>query len=240
MTAVELRDVSVAVEGQAGLVGLSLSVEAGEFLVLVGPNRSGKSLILKLCAGLLAPDQGAVSVLGYDMADLSEEELADLRLRVGVVLQRPGLLSNMTVYNNVALPLRYHRGLDEEALRALVMARLEEFGLGALWNRFPAELNEGEVRCAAMVRALILGQELLLLDDAPEGLDAPMIQHLGQLRARSKETGSLTILATMRAYSPLMGAADRVAFVRDGRLQAVGRHADLLAMGDERMQGYLQ
>jgi ABC-type transporter Mla maintaining outer membrane lipid asymmetry ATPase subunit MlaF len=243
MKVVELTDVSVGAEGPeglAGLAGVSLSVEAGEFVALVGPNRSGKSLLLKLCAGLVAPDRGTVQVLGYDMAGLNEEELVELRQRVGILLQPPGLLSNMTVYNNVALPLRYHRGLDEETLRPLVMAQLEEFGLGPLWNRFPAQLNEGEARCAAMARALILGQELLLLDDPAEGLDAPMVRHLGQLRAKYRETKPPAILATMRTYSPLMEEAERVAFLCDGKIQALGRHQDLLAMADERMQEYLQ
>jgi len=238
--AIEISGVSMELEGQDGLTDLTLTVEVGEFLALAGPNRSGKSLILKLCAGLVAPDGGTVRVLGQDLATLSEEELAGLRQRVGVVLHQPGLLSNMTVLNNVALPLRYHCGMEEEGLRPLVMAQLELFGLEALWNRFPAEINEGEARCAAIARALILGQELLLLHDPTEGLDAPMIQRLGQLRTRYRGTKPLTILATMRTYSPLMETADRVAFLRDGTIQAVGRQQEMLAAADADMRGYLQ
>jgi phospholipid/cholesterol/gamma-HCH transport system ATP-binding protein len=237
--AVELLDVCLDWEDQDLQVQLSLSVEVGELLALVGPNRSGRGLLLRLCAGLISPSRGTVRVLGRELSQLSEEELVALRLRIGIVLQQPGLLSNMTVFDNVALPLRYHGAMPESAIQSLVTARLETLGLTPLRNRFPAQLNAGEARCTAIVRALIMDQELLLLEDPTEGLDAEMIQRLGQLFAECRRTRSLTILATMRTFSSLMETADRVAFMRGGRLEAVARHQDLLAMADAGMKQYL-
>lgn len=237
--AVELSDVCLDWEEQDLQVKLSLSVQVGEFLALVGPNRSGRGLLLRLCAGLISASRGTVRVLGREMSRLSEEELVELRLRIGIVLQQPGLLSNMTIYDNVALPLRYHGAMPEPAIQSLVMARLEPLGLTPLRDRFPAQLNAGEARCAAIVRALIMDQELLLLEDPTEGLDAEMIQRLGRLFAECRRTRPLTILATMRAFSSLMETADRVAFMRGGRLEAVARHQDLLAMADAGMKQYL-
>jgi len=238
-TAVELSDVCLDWEEQDLHVQLSLSVQVGEFLALVGPIRSGGGLLLRLCAGLISTSRGTVRVLGREMSRLSEEELVELRLRIGIVLQQPGLLSNMTIYDNVALPLRYHGAMPESAIQSLVMARLEPLGLTPLRNRFPAQLNAGEARCAAIVRALIMDQELLLLEDPTEGLDAEMIQRLGRLFAECRRTRPLTILATMRAFSSLMETADRVAFMRGGRLEAVARHQDLLTMADAGMKPYL-
>lgn len=238
--AVALSDVRMEMDGQPGETGVTLSVDAGEFLALVGPARSGKGLILKLCAGLLAPDEGSIRVLGCNLADLSEEELIELRMRVGIVLQPPGLLSNMTVYNNVALPLRYHRGLPDEEIRPLVMAGLEALGIASLWNRFPAELNQGETRCVAIARALILDQELVLLDEPTDGMDADMIRRLTQFLADRRRSRPLTILATLHAYSPLLESADRVAFVRGGRIEALGSHADLSAKAGADMKDYLK
>ena len=237
--AVELSDACVNWEEQDLQVHVTLSVQTGEFLALVGPNRSGRGLVLKLCAGLVSPVQGTVRVLGREMAQLSEEDLVDLRLRVGIVLQQPGLLNNMTIYDNVALPLRYHRGMPEHEIQSLVMARLETLGLSQLWNRFPAQLNEGETRCAAILRAFIMDQELLLLEDPTEGLDAEMVGRLSQLFADYRRSRPLTILATMRAFSPLMESVDRIAFMRGGRIEAIGRHRDLLTMADAGMKLYL-
>lgn len=237
--AVELSDVCLEWEEQDLRVELSLSVEAGEFMALVGPSRSGRGLLLKLCAGLVSSSRGTVRVLGRDLSQLSEQELVELRLRIGIVLQQPGLLSNMTIFDNVALPLRYHGAMPESAIESLVTARLETLGLTPLRDRFPAQLNAGEARCAAIVRALIMDQELLLLEDPTEGLDAEMIQRLGRLFAECRRTRSLTILATMRAFSSLMETADRVAFMRGGRLEAVARHQDLLTMADAGMKQYL-
>jgi ABC-type transporter Mla maintaining outer membrane lipid asymmetry ATPase subunit MlaF len=234
--AVEFTDVRVEPDGQ---LGVSFSVESGEFLALVGPTRSGKGRMLRLCAGLLTPVEGSVRVLGCDLADLSEEELIELRMRVGIVLQPPGLLSNMTVYNNVALPLRYHRGLPDEEIRPLVMGALEALGIASLWNRFPAELNQGETRCVAIARALIMDQELVLLDEPTDGMDADMTRKLGQFLASHRQSRPLTILATLHAFSPLLESADRVAFVRGGRIEAIGSHAELVAKAGPGMKDYL-
>jgi ABC-type transporter Mla maintaining outer membrane lipid asymmetry ATPase subunit MlaF len=146
-TAVVLERVSVDMQGSREPFSIDLSVGAGEFLIASGPTRSGKFLLLELCAGLAPPRTGRVVVFGSDWADLSDAAREAMRLRIGMVLQQPGLLSNMTVYNNVALPLCYHRASIGEAERdALVMARLDALGLTAVSDRFPAQLTPGEAR----------------------------------------------------------------------------------------------
>ncbi|MEW6544357.1 MAG: ATP-binding cassette domain-containing protein [Nitrospirota bacterium] len=239
-TAIELSDVSVGLADQEGQASLTLAVEPGEFLAVVGPNRSGKSLILKLCAGLVEPEAGTVRILGLDLAGLDEEALADLRRRVGVVLQQPGLLSNMTVYNNVALPLRYHRGLKDHELEPLVMEKLDWLGLSALRNRFPAELNQGEARCAAIARALVLDPELLLLDSPTDGLDAAELGALAGFLTEARRARSLTVLATLHVFSSLLQITDRVALVRHGRVESIGRHGEVLAQAAPEMRAYLE
>ncbi len=240
MPVLELSGAAVEMEGQGQWSDLTLSLDEGEACALIGPNRGGKSLALKLCAGLVTPERGAARLFGQDLNELNEEELAELRQRVGTVLQAPGLLSNMTVFNNVALPLRYHRGLSDEELEPLVMVRLEALGVAGLRHRFPAELNQGEARCVAIVRALSLDQELLLLDDPLEGLDALTSRRLGEWLQAQRQSRPLTILATTRRASSLLAMVDRYAFVRDGRVQAQGRYAELLASADDAMKDYLQ
>ena len=240
MPVLELSGAAVEMEGQGQWSDLTLSLDEGQACALIGPNRGGKSLALKLCVGLVTPERGAARLFGQDLNELNEEELAELRQRVGTVLQAPGLLSNMTVFNNVALPLRYHRGLSDEELEPLVMARLEALGVAGLRHRFPAELNQGEARCVAIARALSLDQELLLLDDPLEGLDALTSRRLGEWLQAQRRSRPLTILATTRRASSLLAMVDRFAFVRDGRVQAQGRYEELLASADDAMQDYLQ
>jgi ABC-type transporter Mla maintaining outer membrane lipid asymmetry ATPase subunit MlaF len=236
--AIELQD--IVVEGETGgrLLELSLVIAAGEWVVGVGPNRSGKSVMLEVCAGLISPGRGSVRVLGHDLGQLDEEALRELRLRLGVVLQQPGLLSNMTVFNNVALPLRYHQTVPESDIPARVMPVLEELDLGSIATCFPAQLSPGEVRRVALARALILNPELLLLDEPILGLDAEHVRRLAELLDRRRRARPLTIVSMVSGWSPLVDRADRVAVLRDGRLEAFGPRSELLATAAGR-QGYL-
>jgi len=189
---------------------------------------------------MVKPLQGSVRVLGTDLAVVGPDDLVALRQRVGTVLEPPGLLSNMTVFNNVALPLRYHRNLEDQAVAPLVMARLETLGVAHLRDRFPAELNQGEVRCAAIARALILDQEVLLLDDPLEGMDAGMVRRLGDWLAEQRAGRRLTILATTNRPSSLLAMVDRLGLVVDGAICAVGPYEQVLATAGSDMQDYVQ
>ncbi len=240
MNAVELQEVVVGLKDSTSRSRFTLCVEAGTSLALVGPNRAGKSLLVSLCAGLVEPDEGRVAILGQDLATLDEEQWVELRQRVGVVLEQPGLLSNQTVFNNVALPLRYHRGLTDAEIEPLVMERLEELGVAQYRHFFPAQLNQGEARCVAMARALIMGQQVLLLDDPLEGMDSVMIAHLRHLLDAHRARRALTIVASMRRPSSMLPGFDRLAYVQDGRVAQVGSYDELLAQGDPALTTYLQ
>jgi ABC-type transporter Mla maintaining outer membrane lipid asymmetry ATPase subunit MlaF len=171
---------------------------------------------------------------------LSEDRRMEFRTQVGTVLQQPGLLSNMTVFNNVALPLRYHRGdLDEESIAAEVMKHLTALGIDSLRDRFPSQLTHGEIRCAAIARAMVLGQRILLLDDATGGLDAEMTRRLAQYLATCRLSRPLTILAALRQYSELLEIMDRVVFLRAGRIVAAGRPDEVAVRSEADLRGYL-
>jgi phospholipid/cholesterol/gamma-HCH transport system ATP-binding protein len=237
MNAIELQDVVVEGEDGETPAELSLAIQRGEWVVLIGPNRSGKSLVLELCTGLRSPDRGTVRVLGRSLASLDEDGLSDLRLHLGVVLQQPGLLTNMTVFNNVALPLRYHTSLSEDEVTARVLPLLEELDLIPVRDRFPAGLSPGEARCAAIARALVTEPDLLLLDEPVLGLDADRARRLADLLDRRRRGRTRTIVTLLSGFSPLVERADRVAFIRNGRVEAFGPRAALTT--DAGRHGYL-
>lgn len=237
--AIELDNVHVPMEGGEQPAAMTLLVPPGEFLALVGPNRAGKSLILKLCVGLVASEEGIVRILDRDLATLDDDELSELRQRIGVVLQPPGLRSNMTAYTNVALPIVYHTGVDYADLRDRVMPLLDALGLGPRRDHFPAQLTSGEARCVALARAMIMNPELLLIDEPAEGLDSEGIVRVEQVLMEYRRTHPVTILATMHTPSSLLQRADRIAFVRGGRIEAVGQYAELARAPDSSIKPYL-
>ncbi len=237
--AIELNGVRCAGEGAAEPLALSLSVAEGTFTVLLGPSRCGAATVLRLCAGLLVPEEGTVRVLGRDPAESEEDASLQSRLRVGVILQPPGLLSNMTVFNNVALPLRYHADPAEDEVESAVMGLLTALGLASLRDRFPAALTFGEAKVVALARAMVMEPEVLLLEEPDAGLDG---ESLARCQAVIKETRAgrqVTVLATLSHPSPLLAMADRVVYMRNGRVAAEGPRTELQKSGAEAILVYL-
>ncbi|MBA5869717.1 MAG: ATP-binding cassette domain-containing protein [Nitrospira sp. CR2.1] len=221
--AISFRQVRAPLAGSASHLQLDLQIAAGQFVALVGPSRSGKSLAIEMAAGLVLPQSGKVMVLGQDWSAVEGADDGPVRLRVGTVLQQPGLLSNMTLFNNVLLPLRYHRGAmpDREREQA-VMDQLERLGMASLRDRFPAELNQGEIRRGAIARSLMLEPEVLLLDDPVAGLDADMVLVLKQYVGARRQLRPLTVVAALRSFSPFIEGADRLVVLQEGRVVADG------------------
>ena len=226
--------------GSPHRLDVNVRISAGEFVAFVGPSHSGKSLIVELAAGLVSPEAGRIIVLGHEWtADLNDES-SPVRLRLGTVLQQPGLLSNMTLFNNVALPLRYHRGsMSERDRERAVMTQLERLRLLPMRDRFPAELNHGEVRRGATARALMLDPDVLLLDDPVAGLDAEMVLTLKAYVEERQADQPLTVVAALRSFSPFIEGADRLVLLRDGRVEADGPRAALAEAVTPMLREYL-
>lgn len=235
-----LEQVRLPMLGTPHRLAVDVRIGAGQFVALVGPSRSGKSLIVELAAGLVSPEAGRVLVLGHEWtADVSDAP-NPVRLRLGTVLQQPGLLSNMTLFNNVVLPLRYHRAsMSERHREHLVMVQLERLSLAPMRDRFPAELNQGEARRGAIARALMLDPEVLLLDDPVAGLDAEMVLMLKACVEERQAEQALTVIAALRSYSPFIEKADRLILLRDGRVEADGPRAALTEVVAPTLREYL-
>ena len=159
---------------------------------------------------------------------------------MGIVFQKPALMDNMTVFDNVALLLRYHTTCDEDVVHEKVMERLSEFGLSHHHDRFPAELTAGESKMASLARACILDQELLLIDDPLTGLDEEGVTRLTSIFERYQAEGRITIVVMMNTPSRLLPMADRVALVHDGRIVEMGILTDVYDNVDEaKMKAYV-
>lgn len=224
----QLEHVSAFLREGQSVDDVSLLVQHGELVAFVGSNSSGKGLALRLAAGLEAPLEGTVRLLGVNPARAGEAADRDLRRRVGVIFDQPALISNMSVFNNVALPLRYHTVLSESDIEAKVIAALREWGVEGLRDRFPAQLMLGDARLVGIARAQILEPEILFLDDMLVGLDAAGLSQLRKFFGSLRSKRGLTLVTSAGAPTKLFELLDRVFFFRNGRLLAEGSPAEVL------------
>ena len=197
---------------------VSLQVNAGEFVALLGSSGSGKSSMLNLIAGLDRPTSGSVVVQGRDLAKLSREELAKYRLHVvGMVFQSFNLIPNMTLIENVELPLRFAE-VDRGQRESMARGALERVGLRARLNHRPSELSGGEQQRAALARALINGPKLLLADEPTGNLDSHTgTEIMDMLRDLNRES-RMTIVMVTHERGLAERYAQRMIFLADGKL----------------------
>ena len=198
---------------------VDLEVPAASFVAIEGPSGSGKTTLLGLLAGLEAPDEGSVSVLGHDLERLSGTERARLRQRrVGIVFQSFGLIASLRVGDNVGLPLAF-AGLDEKECHSRTRAVLDEVGLGSAFGSRIDELSGGERQRVGVARALVIDPALILADEPTGSLDEENAAGiLGLLASAVRRRGATLVLVTHDHASAAL--ADRRYRMRDGRLMA--------------------
>jgi putative ABC transport system ATP-binding protein len=220
MTILELRDV-VRVHGKGdtavhALRGISLRVEPGEFVAVMGPSGSGKSTLLNLAGGLDSPTRGEVVVEGAVLGQLTRHQLAAVRRRrVGYVFQDLNLLPSLTAAENVALPLELD-GMGLRQTRRLAAAALAEVGLADLAPRFPDEMSGGQQQRVAIARALVGDRRLVLADEPTGALDSQTGEAVLRLLRARVDAGAAGVLVTHEARHAAW--ADRVVFLRDGEI----------------------
>jgi putative ABC transport system ATP-binding protein len=227
MTVLELRDV-VRVHGSGetavhALRGITLTVDPGELVAVMGPSGSGKSTLLNLAGGLDEPTSGSVLVEGNDLGGLSRAQLAAVRRRsVGYVFQDFNLIPALTAAENVALP-RELDGVRPREVRRESAAALDEVGLTELADRFPDELSGGQRQRIAIARALVGPRRLVLADEPTGALDSRTGEWVLRLLRARCDAGAAGVLVTHEARHAAW--ADRVVFLRDGAMVDETGHA---------------
>jgi phospholipid/cholesterol/gamma-HCH transport system ATP-binding protein len=169
--AVEFVEVHKSFGRNHVLRGLNMGLPEGKISMIIGPSGTGKSVCIKHIVGLLYPDQGDVIVHGKSVPSLPDAELFELRKKFGVLFQDGALFGSLTLYDNVAFPLRQHTRQPERRVREIVMARLAEVGLGDEGLKMPNQLSGGMRKRAGFARALVLDPEIVLFDEPDSGLD---------------------------------------------------------------------
>jgi phospholipid/cholesterol/gamma-HCH transport system ATP-binding protein len=240
MTAViELRDVHIAFESPEVLRGIDLSVMKGEILTIMGGSGSGKSVLLRLIAGLIKPDQGEIRIDGTNIVPLNEDAMLSFRQRMGVVFQQAALFDSMSVADNIAYPLREHAMLDEASIQPRVAELLDIVGLPDIQEKFPAELSGGMRKRVGIARALAMKPAMVLYDEPTSGLDPGNAKLISQLIMRVAPTfGTTSVVVSHDLYWSLR-ISTRVALIYDGKIIAVGTPAEIQSSPIAEVQAFL-
>ena len=188
----------------------------------MGPSGTGKTTLLRLIGGQLTPDEGRVWVAGHDVAKLSRAELFDLRRDMGMLFQTGALFTDLSVYENVAFPMRIHTDLDETMIRDLVLIKLEAVGLRGASTLFPSELSGGMQRRVALARALALDPGLMMYDEPFTGLDPIAMGVIVNLIRRIADVYRSTSIIVSHDIQETASIADYIYLISDGKLIGEG------------------
>jgi phospholipid/cholesterol/gamma-HCH transport system ATP-binding protein len=235
-----LEDVTMSYGERVILQHLSLDIVEGAITCIIGLSGAGKSTILRLVNGLRRPQDGHVYVKGQDLGELSERELIDLRRSIGFSFQFAALFDSLTVFDNVALPLRENTKLPDDEIEKRVMAALESVGLSNQEQKLPAELSGGMVKRAGFARAIISNPELVLYDEPTTGLD-PIITHVLTdtiLRLRNQLKGTAVVVS--HDLQSIFMMADYIALLFEGAVIAYGKTDEIRASHNPIVQQFLQ
>jgi phospholipid/cholesterol/gamma-HCH transport system ATP-binding protein len=230
--AVELNDVSVSFDGEPVLEGVSMAFPRGRLVAITGPSGSGKSTLLKIAAGLIPPDRGSVLIDGVDVWSLSRRALFERRREHAFVFQDAALLSNLDVYNNLALPLRYHFDLPAREIERRITGVLRSFDLEEEKRHLPAQLSMGEKKLVSFARGLLLEPRLIFLDEPVSGVDAIAREKIVNTIIPLRDDPDITLIMVSHNIELIKSAADYIALVFNRRLFAYGTRNEILKSRD--------
>ena len=261
---IRFENVSIAFEGLPVLSNISFAVDAGQTRVIIGESGSGKTVLLKLAAGLLRPDSGRVVIMGHDLGDMAEVELLDFRRRIGFVFQEGALFDSLDVADNVSFRLREERKAPQEC-ESRVREALRFVEMEPAYHKFPAELSGGMRRRVSIARALIDQPPIVYYDSPTAGLDPVTSQTIITLILRLRDlSGATSLLATHRLQDafglanfvfepdanrvlPVWEDADgrhcaptSVLVIRDGKIYFEGETQELLKSDDPYLRQFLE
>lgn len=225
---VRLENVTKAFRGGKDhvLKGVSITFPAGKLTYILGSSGAGKSVMLKHILGLLKPDSGSVWVAGKDMSTLKGEELAQHRLNFGMLFQNSALFDDMTIFDNVAFPLREHTKMSEEEIAERVRKSLTILGMTNGYDKFPNELSGGMRKRVALARAIIREPRILLYDEPTTGLDPVTRTTVDELIETLKRELKLTSLVISHDIPSALLLADQIAFLHQGKIIFFGTPRD--------------
>ncbi len=218
---IKLVGVEKTLGGQPVLRGVDLEIPPGKLTTIIGRSGEGKSVLLKHMIGLFKPDRGEVWVDDVEISRLKGTALNDARKRFAMLFQGAALFDSLTVFDNVAFPLREKLGLSESDVKRRVGEKLDQVGLTGMGHKFPAELSGGMKKRAGLARALVMEPEILLIDEPTTGLDPLMAKTIHDLIVAMHKTFGFTAVMVSHEIPEIFAISDWVAMLKEGKIAAM-------------------
>ena len=236
---IRLEHVSKAFGDNVVFADLALDFERGRTTVVLGQSGVGKSVLLKLILGLIRPDAGRIWLDGAEITRMPEHKLIEIRTHFGMVFQGAALFDYLTVYENVAFPLREHRKMPEDQMRRVVADKLRLVDMEGTEALLPEELSGGMRKRVGLARAIAMDPEVILYDEPTTGLDPVTGDTINQLILRCQRELKATGLVVTHDISSAYKVGDRLVMLQDGAILADGTPADIRRHPDERVQQFI-
>lgn len=239
---IEVRDLFLSLEDQVVLDGVSFVLRRSETLGILGGSGAGKSTLLRIVLRLTLPDRGRVAVGGRDVTGLSQDEILRIRRRIGMVFQASALFDSLSVYENIAFPLREHTQLEEDAIRDRVHEVLTFVDLDPeeVVDKLPAELSGGMKKRVAIARAIAAEPEILLFDEPTSGLDPITTRTINDLILKLRRELSVSSIVVTHDIRSAFRVSNRVALLHEGRIVFMGTPEEMMACDDEYVRDFLR
>ncbi len=235
----EMKNVSFAPEGKQVIRNVNLTIHEGESLVFVGHSGSGKSSMLKLCSGLYTPTEGSVFIDGVNINKLSRLKRLEIIRKIGFVFQDSGLVTNLNIYENVALILRYHKLFNEKKIKEIINEKLINYKLDHISHLIPSYLSPGQKRLVSFVRAVILENKILFLDDPTTSIDGYMIRKIiDHIKNLTQQGGVVITVTNNQEFSDAI--AHHIAVMDQGSLIAFDEPEKIKSSSDPIVKQIMQ
>lgn len=236
---IKLVGVEKTLGKQAVLRGVDLTIPTGKLTTIIGRSGEGKSVLLKHIIGLMQPDRGEVWIDGTDIARLKGPALNEVRKKFAMLFQGAALFDSMTVFENVAFPLREKLRLKGDVVTRRVEEKLEQVGLKGMGHKYPAELSGGMRKRAGLARALVMEPEIILFDEPTTGLDPLMAKAIHDLIVAMQQQFRFTAVMVSHEIPEIFGISDYVAMLKNGRIAEMAPSSEFVNTTDEEIREFI-
>ena len=236
---IKLINVCKEFNGRQVLNNINLEVQPGETMAIIGGSGSGKSTLLKLMIGLIHPTSGKILIDGQDIAAMNDDELDEVRLKMGMVFQYSALFDSMSVGENVAFGLRERMDYSEERIQAIVKEKLELVGLPGIEDFMPGELSGGMKKRVSLARAIAVNPDIIFYDEPSSGLDPIMSGKIDELIIETQRKLKVTSLVVTHDMVSACTISDRIAMIYEGEMIAVDTPEAIMNITDPRIKNFV-